>query len=206
MAHDWDIKPRGHACRACGEAFADRDECSSVLTYTEEGYVRGDYCTACWSGVQIEGSPISTGLGRFLAPPPKAVEALNKETAESLLRRLMEDEDDTNTNVIYILAVMLERKRILVERDVKPLDDGRLLRVYEQRKTGETFLITEPRLQLDQLEGVQQEVVAMLGGGPEKKGEGEEPAADAVSGTADAGPEDASSEPTAAEATPAPAP
>ena len=45
-------------------------------------------------------------------------------------------------------------------------EDGLLVRIYEHRKTGETFLIPEPRLRLDQLEDVQRQVVTMLGGKP----------------------------------------
>jgi len=99
----------------------------------------------------------------FRVPPPQPEEALKKETAESLLRRMVQEEEPSLINVIFILAVMLERKRILVERDVQTRDDGRTVLVYEHRKTGESFLITDPRLHLDQLEEVQKEVTAMLG-------------------------------------------
>lgn len=86
----------------------------------------------------------------------------------------MLEDDEPNIGVIYILAVMLERKRILVERDVKTCDDGSILRIYEHKKSGETFLVTEPHLQLDKLEEVQMQVVELLGGGKGKgKGEGE---------------------------------
>ena len=71
---------------------------------------------------------------------------------------------EPNRNVIYILAVLLERKRILTERDVQTRDDDIVTRVYEHRQTGEVFLIPDPRLHLDQLEEVQKEVVLMLGG------------------------------------------
>jgi hypothetical protein len=100
----------------------------------------------------------------FRMPPPPEEEALKKETAESLLRKLMESEEESNRNIIYILAVMLERKRILVERGVEHREDSTVLRVYEHRKTRETFVIPEPHLQLDQLESVQAEVVGMLDG------------------------------------------
>ena len=63
---------------------------------------------------------------------------------------------------------MLERKRILAERDIQTNENGTMVRVYEHRKTGETFLIPDPRLQLSQLEKVQEEVISMLGGPPKK--------------------------------------
>ena len=76
----------------------------------------------------------------------------------------METEDPANRNTIYILAVMLERRRILVERDVQTREDGVKVRVYEHRKTGETFLVPDPGLKLSELKSVQEVVVARLGG------------------------------------------
>ena len=67
-------------------------------------------------------------------------------------------------NVVYVLAVMLERSKILVERDQKMLDDGTIRRVYEDRKQGDTFVILDPRLRLENLAEVQQQVVALLSG------------------------------------------
>jgi hypothetical protein len=98
-------------------------------------------------------------------PEIKDDEPLKKENAESLLRRLIEDDDSENAPVIYILAVMLERKKILVEKDVSIDEDGTVHRVYEHKKTGETFLILDPQLKLDRLQDVQERVVELLGGG-----------------------------------------
>ena len=89
---------------------------------------------------------------------------MKKETAESLLRELIETDRMEQANTIYILAVMLERKRILVERDVQEREDGTLIRVYEHKKTNEVFMIPDPRLKLAELEAVQAEVIAMLDG------------------------------------------
>jgi len=176
MAQDWDIKPRSEACSKCETPFADRQIYYSALVFGQLGYVRADYCGACWEPIEKAGAPYSTWKGMYRMPPPKPEDPLKKETAEALLRRLIEADDRANVNVAYILAVMLERKRILVERDVHVRDDGAMIRVYEHRQTGETFLIRDPRLGLDQIETVQQEVVAMLGGGAEaaaKTAEGE---------------------------------
>ncbi len=184
MAQDWDIKPRANECRACGTPFSDGQPYWAVLLRGEEGYVRADHCEGCWEREKEQATPYSSWQGVFRLPRPPEEEVLRKETAESLLRRLMEDEETDQTNVIYILAVMLERKRTLVERDVLVDDDGAVTRVYEHRKTGETFLVPDPQLQLDQLEQVQQEVVAQLGGPKEKAAD---PAlADAAAGAATA--------------------
>ena len=67
-------------------------------------------------------------------------------------------------NVVYVLAVMLERSKILVERDAKELEDGTIRRVYEDRKQGDTFVILDPRIRLENLAEVQGQVVALLSG------------------------------------------
>lgn len=163
MAQDWDIKSRRDACQQCETAFEDKQAYFSVLVFGEEGYERKDCCRSCWDAKQSETTPYSSWQGVFRVPPAAPEEALKKETAETLLRKLMEEEDEASRNVMYILAVMLERKRVLVERDVQTHDDGRLIRVYEHRGTNEVFMVPDPKLQLDKLEEVQEQVMTMLG-------------------------------------------
>ncbi|MFC1498269.1 hypothetical protein ACFLS1_07360 [Verrucomicrobiota bacterium] len=171
MAQDWDIKPRGSACGKCEKPFEDNQLCFSCLIFNEEGYQRQDYCEHCQEESEKESSLFSSWKGVFNAPPPKAEEPLKKETAESLLRKLIQEEDKSKQNVIFILAVMLERKKILAERDTQTNDSGTMIRVYEHKKTGESFIVADPRLQLDELEQVQQEVADMLGWKKERNGD-----------------------------------
>ena len=56
---------------------------------------------------------------------------------------------------------MLERKKVLRPTDTRS-DDGRRLLFYEHAGTGETFVVTDPGLRLDQLEEVQREVGELL--------------------------------------------
>jgi hypothetical protein len=65
-------------------------------------------------------------------------------------------------NARYILALMLERKRLLKEVETKEADGG-LTRIYEHVKTGELFIIPDPQLRLDQMAEVQSQVAELLG-------------------------------------------
>ena len=163
MNQEWDIKPRGKACAACQTVFAEGHVYHARLLVDAQGYVRADFCEPCWSQ-RIEGEPyFSAWQGVFRLPPqdpPKT--PLRQETAETLLRQCMAADDPTRKNVIYILAVMLERKRVLVEREVRPRADGARIVVYEHRKTGESFIILDPQLKLNALAEVQNEVIALL--------------------------------------------
>jgi len=189
MAQDWNIQPRADGCAACGRPFEDGAVYCSCLLFGKDGYSRSDRCAECWQQREDDGDAYSSWQGIYRAPAPVPEEALKKETAESLLRRLIEDDDESKTNVVYILGVMLERKRMLVERDIQGRDDGSLIRVYEHRQTGETFLIRDPQLTFDALDAVQTEVAAMLGwkrageraaeDGPAEGGDSAEPPAQA---------------------------
>jgi hypothetical protein len=78
-----------------------------------------------------------------------------------LLRKLIEQNDPRYAPAGYILAVMLERKRILKVKE-QITREGRRVFVYEQPKTGDIFTIADPALRLDQLEQVQRDVAQLL--------------------------------------------
>ena len=164
-AQDWQLSSRGGQCAGTEKAFDDGETVYSRLVRTEEGYLREDYCKAGWEALGEEVG-LSHWQSVYRKPPPPKAEPLKKENAEDLLRRLMETEEEQYLNTIYILAAMLERKRILAEQDVQMQEDGVKLRVYEHRQTGESFVIRDPQLKLAELDAVQQEVVLMLGGKP----------------------------------------
>ena len=100
------------------------------------------------------------------APARRATEAIRRETAETLLRKLITLNDPYYIPAGYILAVMLERKRLLKVKQ-QLVREGRRVFVYEQPGTGDLFTITDPGLQLNQLESVQRDVAELLENGLE---------------------------------------
>jgi len=58
----------------------------------------------------------------------------------------------------------------------------RLLRIYEHRISGDTFVVLDPQLRLEAIDEVQRQVIAMLGGGASGGGASAEPAAGTVAG------------------------
>ncbi|HTL57413.1 MAG TPA: hypothetical protein VL361_17140 [Candidatus Limnocylindrales bacterium] len=156
---------------------------------------RLDICQSCWDKQFSQGARERKGFisywhGTYEAPPPPA-DPIQKETAESLLRKLIELNDRQYIPAAYILAVMLERKRVLKVKEQIVRDEGRFF-IYEHPKTGEVFTILDPNLQLNQLESVQHDVAALLEHGLNP------PAAAPLAGPADpvvAGPELANATP-----------
>ena len=164
--NDWNIQSRSHHCQACQAPFSDKEKYHTVLTDEKSGYLRLDVCGKCWQSQYAEGAAdrkgfISFWQGVYEAPPPTPPEAIRRDDAESLLRKLIEANDVKFTAAAYILAVMLERKRQLKIKE-QFQRAGRRVFIYEQPKTGDLFTITDPDLQLDQLDAVQHQVAQLL--------------------------------------------
>jgi hypothetical protein len=163
--NEWNIQSRAAACEACGQPFADKQPLHTLLSDEKAELRRMDICQNCWQNQFNDGARerkgfISHWQTIFNAPVP-VVDAIQKDTAETLLRKLIEQNDPRYAPAGYILAVMLERKRVLKVKEQIKLE-GRRVFVYEQPKTGDVFTITDPDLRLDQLEQVQRDVAQLL--------------------------------------------
>ncbi len=161
---EWNIQSRGHGCAACGRSFADKEAYHTVLLDARSEFARSDLCADCWrtrfADVRSRPDFISCWQGVYTAPPPPE-EAIKKETAETLLRKLVELNDPKYIPAGFILAAMLERKRLLKVKE-QLVRDGRRVFVYEQPSTGDVFTIIDPGLKLDEWEQVHQEVTHLL--------------------------------------------
>lgn len=161
--NEWNIQSRAHACESCGQPFADKQVYHTLLFEQPPDLRRSDICGACAQkagDARQRAGFISHWQGIYEAPPP-VVDPIQKDTAETLLRKLIEQNDPRYAPAGYILAVMLERKRVLKVKE-QFIRDGQRVFVYEQPKTGDVFTIADPNLRLDQLEAVQHDVAQLL--------------------------------------------
>ncbi len=157
----WNIQRRASHCSVTGAPFADGEIFHTLLFQEKEGLRREDLCEEAWRQRLPEIIPFCYWQSKFEKPADAPSEAMPREGVESLLRRLVNDDETHTLNVRYILVLMLERKRILKPVDEKPSDEGRLL-IYEHAKTGEAFIVNDPMLRLDQIDAIQQEVYNLL--------------------------------------------
>ena len=165
--NEWNIQSRAHTCESCNQPFADKQVYHTLLLEDGEGLKRSDICEPCWKKQEGGESRVRKGFishwqGAYEAPAVVTqVDPIQKDTAETLLRKLIEQNDPKHAPAAYILAVMLERKRILrVKEQIKR--EGQRIFVYELAKTGDIFTIADPDLHLDQLQQVQQDVAMLL--------------------------------------------
>ena len=159
MNQDWEIRKRSDICTLSQRPFREGELFFTAIFREGDGFRREDVTEEAWQARPAGDTPVAFWRAKFELPPPPPPEPLAKQDAESILRKLIEENSDTTKNARYILALMLERKRLL-----KPMDstDPDVL-VYERAQTGETFLIPNPRLSLAQVPEVQREVSSLLG-------------------------------------------
>ena len=160
----WSVRKCAKVCKKCNRPFNAGESICSLLLFEEGEFLREDYCSACFPAKKAGLSSWKT----CYTPPAssRSQHPLEKKTAETLLRTLIATEDKEDQAAIFILAVMLERKKLFIERAVQTTPEGEKNRIYEHRKTGEIFVIIDPELQLADLETVQEKVVVLLGGTP----------------------------------------
>ncbi|MEY4326522.1 MAG: hypothetical protein RIS24_2693 [Verrucomicrobiota bacterium] len=162
---EWHIQSRAHACRLSGRQFHDGETYHTLLLDTKAGFERMDLCVDAFKESAAEllakANLVSHWKGVYEAPPPVPPDAIRKDDAESLLRKLLERHEERHAAAAYILAVMLERKRILRVKG-QSRDNGRRIFIYEHPKSGDLFTIVDPDLQLNQLAAVQCDVANLL--------------------------------------------
>ena len=212
--NEWNIQSRAHACQACQKPFADKELYHTLLFEEKQELRRQDVCKPCWEAQfsQFKAGQegfISYWHGIYIAPPATPPDPIQRETAETLMRKLIEANDPKHGPACFILAVMMERKRLLkVKEQIK--QGGTRIFIYEHPKTGDIYTITDPNLQLNQLEEVQRDVGHLLEHGltppPGAEPVPASPAEAASAPPAEAAPEAPVSEPAANTDAPAPAP
>jgi hypothetical protein len=159
LANDWPIKHRADSCAVTNRHFEPGEQFYTLLFREGAGYRREDLSEEAWSSRNENIQPFSFWKTRYEPPPAAPPEPLAKESAEELLRRLLSE--NAQPNACYVLAAMLERKRIIKHVKTERADNGRVL-IYEHAKSGDVFIVPDVQLRLDELESVQTEVAELL--------------------------------------------
>lgn len=190
LAESWHVRTRARECAATQRLFEDDEAIVTALFPDPEssGYLRRDYCIEAWEKRgDDEEAAFSFWRSTYHVPESETrVDPIKQLSPEELLERLIEEDQEHTENTRYILAVMLERKKLLRETDSQQMPNG-IMRVYEHRKTGEVYLVRDPNIPLEEVEVVQEEVFVLL----ENNGKLPEPEPEAV---AEEGPEGDSQE------------
>jgi hypothetical protein len=166
IIQDWKIRATQARCEATGEAFADGETFFTCIFEDPEsdGFLRRDYSSNAWKEIRksLDPQPYSFWKSTYKAPVLEEKKAEGEDASvEAMLRRFITEDDPATENARYILALMLERKKILIHADTKEAGTHTLM-FYEHAGNGEVFIVADPHLRLDEVENVQREVAARL--------------------------------------------
>ena len=169
MLQQWNIRSRSHHCAVTERPFVDGEKHYTAIYFDPKAgeYTRRDVSLDAWEQETADRKPFSFWKSVYeKSTPDGKPEIAPREDALSMLQRLIEEGNPYTENARYILAAMLERKRVLAPKDRKETEEGIML-IYENKKTGEIYIVRDPELRLDEVAGVQEEVAMLLGfGGP----------------------------------------
>jgi len=169
MKEPWSIKSRAHNCAATETPFEEGQKIRAAIFPDPDssGYLRKDFSGEAWDAIEDRETPFSTWVTTYEPPVvEEKAEDVVDDDPESLLHRMVEEDEEHTENARYILAVMLERKKLLRETDTQSIPSG-ILRVYEHRKTGDVYIIKDPQIPLSDVDKVQEEIRELLEPKPE---------------------------------------
>ena len=164
MAENYSIKSRAHRCHVTDEPFVeDQAFVAAIFPDPEsDGYLRQDFTEEAWAQRdKDEPKPFSFWRSHYKPPVKEEQVQVTTLDPESLVVKLVEEDEDHTENARFILAAMLERKKIIRETDTQQLPTG-LLRIYEHRKAGDVYIIKDPQIALSDVESIQDEVQQLL--------------------------------------------
>lgn len=166
--NEWKIQNHASTCSECEKCFEDKQSYRTLLYEADGELLRKDLCTECYKLVektlfQSTNEWISSWLGKYKKPPPKPKEAIQKDQIEQILLEMVSEPEENKAlpGTLYILAAMLERKRILKIRDTIQKKDKRIF-VYEHNKSGDVFTIDDVKLSNQEWLDVHNQVTGLM--------------------------------------------
>lgn len=161
MAQQWEVQSPTGRCSVTGRPFAEGDEFYAVLFAEGDTFRREDCGKEAWQGPP-EGSfcffktrvPVKEKKKRLL---------VDNDILFSFFLRLAKETEPVRVQFRFVLALILMRKRLLRYEGAK-VEDG--VEVWRMVQPGEQteHKVTNPRLTDDQIEGVSQQLSAILHG------------------------------------------
>ncbi len=169
---EWEVQKGKPQCDGCQGEFLDQQSTHCLLMLGGETLARQDYCSNCWTDKIVPGlvgvKDYATWAGRYkvILPIPKE-EVIRKDHAQALFAKLLASGDPSKKNILFVMAVMLERKKILKQQKIVRQESvegspGKKMLVYVHGETGESITIEDPQIPLMHWTRIQKEVTDLL--------------------------------------------
>ncbi len=164
---DWNIQTRSPRCHGCDIAFTEGMKGASLLLPDEHNQMqRKDFCAVCFEAHAETLRKERLSAWKFTipkaAPVVKKEEPIHRDSATELLKKLIDRGHHEDAGLICLLAILLERSKLFIERTVTLTPEGKRERVYEERASGAFYTIVDPGLKEEDIEPLQHRIVQLL--------------------------------------------
>jgi len=147
---DWEFKPRSEVCCDTGRPFQDKEVYFTVLKQGAEGLLREDLCQEAWGNRYKDPEVISFWRSTFQPRAEEEETTVDPTDAESVLRHLLDAKEPGHEKTCCLLALLLERKRILKVRERTEIQSNQVV-IYEHVPSQETLAVPDVDFQLSEL-------------------------------------------------------
>ncbi len=160
----WNIAGCSTKCAKCSKEFEDDNHYHCRLSLAVDGPQREDYCAQCWEEIEVKSvEKYSYWQGRYKSKPVQVKEEpIKEDVSKRLLKKWIDSTERLHQCFCYILSLMLLRKKSFQQKPSLKTDQGKEQLVYEDRETGETYVLEDPRLTLQELDQVEGQLQEML--------------------------------------------
>ena len=157
----WEVEPATGTCAATGRKFEEGEEFYTVLFEDGDSFRRADYCLDAWT------EPPERSFCHFKTRVPVKEKRkrllVDDELLVNFFQRLEDELEPIRVQFRFVIALILMRKRLLRYENSTTEDGEEVWRMTLIRdKT--PHRIVNPRLTDDQIEGVSQQLSAILHG------------------------------------------
>ncbi|MCK6459711.1 MAG: hypothetical protein L6Q95_07420 [Planctomycetes bacterium] len=157
---DFRFARRAPVCAVSGKPFEPGDVIVSVIHEEPQGFVRRDVREENLAA--IRGEPFCVFRTKQPPPPPPA-KRIDYELAQEFLDRMLREADPAREPLVYVLTLLLARKRRVRIQKTKRLPEGDLLEVAIPRaEEDEIVHVRAPRLTPEEEVALQREIARLF--------------------------------------------
>jgi hypothetical protein len=155
-------RPEGH-CAVTGRKIEPGEKFFAAIRETPEGIGRVDVSPEAWEGFDHSrgGGVLAFWQTVMPAHEQKKKVFVDDEVLCTLFERLADATEPVKVNFRFVLGLILMRKRLIVYEDARK-EDGRDVWVVRMKGKDERLLLTDPKLNEQQVAEVSQQLGEIL--------------------------------------------
>ena len=161
MGEQWQVESATGTCAVTGRKLEEGEEFYTVLLEDGESFRRLDYSLEAWT------APPEGSFCHFKTRVPVKEKAkkllVDNDLLVNFFLRLEDETEPVRVQFRFVLGLILMRKRLLRYESTKGEDEGEIWQML-LTKDQSTHRVVNPHLTDDQIEGVSQELSAILHG------------------------------------------